>query len=94
MIYSAHEYTEFGIRFARTVEPGNPAIDARASDVSRRLAAGQPTVPFTLADELATSPFLRCREPGVIDAAARRLGRTPIDELEVFATLREWRDHF
>lgn len=93
-IYSAHEYTESGIRFARTVEPGNSAIDARASDVSRRLAAGQPTVPFTLADELATSPFLRCREPGVIDAAARRLGRTPIDELEVFATLREWRDHF
>ena len=53
-----------------------------------------PTVPFTLADEWATSPFLRCREPGVAAAAARRLGRAAVDELEVFATLREWRDHF
>lgn len=94
LIYSAHEYTESGIRFAHAVEPGNPAIDARASDVHRRLAAGMPTVPFTLADELATSPFLRCREPAVIAAAAQRLGRAPADELEVFAALREWRDHF
>lgn len=94
LIYSAHEYTESGIRFARTVEPANPAIDARARDVHERLAARMPTVPFTLADELATSPFLRCREPGVVAAAARRLGHAPADELEVFAALREWRDHF
>jgi hydroxyacylglutathione hydrolase len=94
LIYSAHEYTESGIRFANAVEPDNPAIGIRGRQVHERLGAGKPTVPFTLADELATSPFLRCREPGVISAAARRLGRAPVDELEVFATLREWRDHF
>ena len=94
LIYSAHEYTESGIRFAKAVEPANPAIDARAEAVQARLATRMPTVPFTLADEWATSPFLRCREPGVAAAAARRLGRAAVDELEVFATLREWRDHF
>jgi hydroxyacylglutathione hydrolase len=94
LIYSAHEYTASGIRFARAVEPGNPAIDVRGEAVRASLAARQPTVPFTLADELATSPFLRCDEPEVVAAAGRRLGRTPADELEVFAVLRDWRDHF
>jgi hydroxyacylglutathione hydrolase len=94
LIYCAHEYTASGIRFARAVEPGNAAIEVRASKVVEQLAARRPTVPFTVADELATSPFLRCREPEVVAAAGRRLGRKPADELEVFAALREWRDHF
>jgi hydroxyacylglutathione hydrolase len=94
LIYCAHEYTASGIRFARAVEPGNAAIDVRGKVVSALLAARRPTVPFTLADELATSPFLRCREPEVAAAARKRLGRTPTSELEVFAALREWRDHF
>lgn len=94
LIYCAHEYTASGIRFARTVEPGNAAIEARGEAVRARLAARRPTVPFTLADELATNPFLRCREPGVVAAAAARLGRPPGGELEVFTALREWRDHF
>jgi hydroxyacylglutathione hydrolase len=94
LLYCAHEYTASGIRFARAVEPGNPAIGIRGEKVRERLAARQPTVPFALAEELATSPFLRCHEPEVIAAAAARLGRKPRSELEVFAALREWRDHF
>lgn len=92
--YCAHEYTASGIRFARAVEPGNPAIEVRGAEVKRARGAGQPTVPFTIADELATNPFLRCTEPEVIAAISRRLGRMPADELEVFASLRTWRDHF
>lgn len=94
LIYSAHEYTASGIRFARTVEPGNRAVAARGEQVQRRLAQGLPTVPFTLADELATSPFLRCREPAVIAAAAAYAGRSLTDEGQTFAALRTWRDHF
>ncbi|HZV54961.1 MAG TPA: hydroxyacylglutathione hydrolase [Rhodocyclaceae bacterium] len=94
LIYCAHEYTASGIRFARAVEPGNPAIEARGREVTRLRGLGLPTVPFTLTEELATSPFLRCREPEVIASARARLGRDPASELEVFATLREWRDHF
>lgn len=94
LIYSAHEYTASGIRFARAVEPGNPAVDERGREVARRRDRGLSTVPFTLADELATSPFFRCREPGVIAAVRQRLGREPAGEPEVFAALREWRDRF
>ena len=94
LIYSAHEYTASGIRFAQAVEPGNPALPGRAAAVTRTLAQGRATVPFTLAGELATNPFLRCAEPEVVASVARRLGRPPRDELEVFADLRQWRDHF
>ena len=92
--YCAHEYTASGIRFAHAVEPGNPAIEVRGAEVKRKQEAGQPTVPFTIADELATNPFLRCTEPGVVATVAGRLGRQPANELEVFTVLREWRDHF
>jgi hydroxyacylglutathione hydrolase len=92
--YCAHEYTASGIRFAHSVEPGNPAVEVRAAEVKRKREARQPTVPFTIADELATNPFLRCTEPGVVATIAERLGRQPANELEVFTALREWRDHF
>lgn len=94
LIYCAHEYTMSGIRFARVVEPDNAALEARGAVAAQQRTDKQPTVPFTLADELATNPFLRCNEPGVIASAAKRLGRQPADELEVFTALRQWRDRF
>jgi hydroxyacylglutathione hydrolase len=94
LAYCAHEYTTSGIRFARTIEPGNAAVATRGAEVARLRAAGQPTVPFTIADELATNPFLRCGEPEVIAAVGHHLARAPANELEVFASLRAWRDHF
>jgi hydroxyacylglutathione hydrolase len=94
MVYCAHEYTASGIRFATAVEPNNTALPDRAAAVQRYLAAGQPTVPFSLADELATNPFLRCRQPEVVDSASRYVGHPLKSETEVFAALRRWRDHF
>ncbi|MBI5780500.1 MAG: hydroxyacylglutathione hydrolase [Rhodocyclales bacterium] len=94
LAYCAHEYTASGIRFAQSVEPGNAAVAIRGAEIARLRAAQQPTVPFTIADELATNPFLRCREAEVIAAVGRRLARAPADEVEVFAALRAWRDHF
>lgn len=91
-IYCAHEYTQSCLGFARTVEPDNPAIDARSAAVAARRAAGLPSVPSLLADELATNPFLRWNAPGVIAAAAARLGRPPASAAETFAAIRLWRD--
>lgn len=93
-VYCAHEYTASGIRFARAVEPGNAAVDTRGVEVARLRAQDLPTVPFTVADELATNPFLRCTESEVIAAVSSRLGHAPADEIEVFAELRAWRDRF
>jgi hydroxyacylglutathione hydrolase len=54
-----HEYTESNARFALSVDGGNAALKARAEEAHRQRAAGQPTVPSTLASELEANPFLR-----------------------------------
>jgi hydroxyacylglutathione hydrolase len=94
LVYCAHEYTASNLRFARAVEPGNAALAGRERDTAALRAAGRPTVPSTLALERATNPFLRAGDAEVRDAAAARLGRTPIDPVEVFAAIRQWKDGF
>jgi hydroxyacylglutathione hydrolase len=91
-VYCAHEYTQSCLRFAATIEPGNTAIGARAEHVARLRAAGKPSVPATLAEELATNPFLRWDAPVVRAAAAARLGHAPADDAATFAAIRAWRD--
>jgi hydroxyacylglutathione hydrolase len=49
-------------------------------------------VPSTLALELATNPFLRTREPGVVAAAEGFAGVPLGDETAVFTALRRWKD--
>ncbi|MBS3961003.1 MAG: hydroxyacylglutathione hydrolase [Sandarakinorhabdus sp.] len=70
MVYCAHEYTLANARFAIAAEPGNAAVEARLAEVEAARAAGQATVPFTIADELATNPFVRART--VEELAQRR----------------------
>ncbi|MEW6514897.1 MAG: hydroxyacylglutathione hydrolase [Pseudomonadota bacterium] len=91
-VYCAHEYTQSCLRFAKTVEPDNTAIDARIVAVAAQRAAGQPSVPSTLADELATNPFLRWSAPGVIAAATAHLGHRPTNDAATFGAIRVWRD--
>lgn len=57
-----HEYTEANARFAITVEPNNPDLQARAAEVKRLRAAGQPTVPSMIGSERAANPFLRAKD--------------------------------
>lgn len=92
LCYCAHEYTLENIGFAHWVEPENPALAERAGDAERLRAAGEPTVPSSLAVELATNPFLRVDQPGVIAAAERAAGRRLNGPTEVFAALRRWKD--
>jgi len=88
----AHEYTLANLRFARQVEPDNSDLLERLGAAEELRAAGRPTVPSTIGLELRTNPFLRCGEPPVVAAAARLLGRRPAGEVEVFATIRGWKD--
>jgi hydroxyacylglutathione hydrolase len=57
--YCAHEYTLSNGRFAVTVEPCNEALAKRMAQVEAARAAGEATVPTTIALELATNPFIR-----------------------------------
>ena len=93
-VYCAHEYTLANLRFALAVEPGNPALVARQARDAQRRAAGEPTVPSSLAEERATNPFLRVQVPAVRSAIERQAGRALHDDVEAFAALRGWKDGF
>ena len=93
-IYCAHEYTQANIRFALAVEPDNPELKQRAAEVTRLRAAGEATVPSTLALELATNPFLRWDAPAVIAAAGRFGGSQVLQPEAVFTAIREWKNKF
>jgi len=95
LVFCAHEYTLANLRFASFVEPGNQALKARVAIESAKRAQGEPTVPSTIGLEKASNPFLRYRQPAIIDSlvAARKLavGAPPV---AAFAALRQWKDHF
>ncbi|KQS03509.1 hydroxyacylglutathione hydrolase [Sphingomonas sp. Leaf357] len=59
VVYCAHEYTAANARYAVTAEPDNQATAARLAEVTAQRERGEPTVPTTIAAELATNPFLR-----------------------------------
>ena len=61
-LYCGHEYTLANARFAQHAEPGNAAIAARFDQVAQLRAAGQVTLPTTVAEERATNPFVRASD--------------------------------
>lgn len=92
-VYCAHEYTAYDLPFALACEPNNPDIRRRNVETNLLRAANRPTVPFTIALEKATNPFLRCSNPELIRTLQAR-GLADTSELAVFTALREWRDRF
>jgi hydroxyacylglutathione hydrolase len=58
LICCGHEYTESNARFALAVDPDNAALHEFVGKVEQLRAAGQPSVPSVLADELKANPFL------------------------------------
>ncbi|PZU15419.1 MAG: hydroxyacylglutathione hydrolase [Citromicrobium sp.] len=89
-LYCAHEYTAANATFARHADPDNAALAAYAEEVAARRAAGQPTVPTTLAREAATNPFLRADAPALM----ARWGDGSGDPVQTFAALRAAKDSF
>lgn len=92
-IYCAHEYTEANLRFALAVEPENAALHHRVKQVSALRAAGQPSIPSSLAEEKASNPFLRCSQVSVIEAALKN-GAVDTSQVAVFSAIRQWRNNF
>jgi hydroxyacylglutathione hydrolase len=89
-IYCGHEYTLGNLQFAKSVEPDNRAIDERMVSVRMLLNNGQPSGPSTLAQELATNPFLRGDQKTIRKAVS--LPDEP--PTSVFAELRKRKDRF
>jgi hydroxyacylglutathione hydrolase len=93
-VYCGHEYTAANLRFASDVEPLNAAAQDYSARVARLREAGEPSLPSTLGLELEVNPFLRCTKPQVREAASRHAGKELEDEVDVFANLRAWKDHY
>ncbi|KRC80080.1 hydroxyacylglutathione hydrolase [Sphingomonas sp. Root241] len=72
-VYCAHEYTQSNGRYALVAEPDNAAIRDRMDAVDRARAAGEATVPTTIALEQATNPFLRAQSIEIL--AERRAAK-------------------
>lgn len=89
-VCSGHEYTQANARFAETVDPDNPDLARRIADITAARARDEPTVPSTLALELATNPFLRAADPGI----RGHLGMKDATDAEVFAEIRGRKDRF
>jgi hydroxyacylglutathione hydrolase len=89
-MFCGHEYTEANIRFALTIEPGNAALQARAAQAKRQVAAGTPTLPSLMGEEKRANVFLRADDPQV--AAAVGLAGEPA--ARVFAEVRARKNRF
>lgn len=89
-VYCTHEYTQTNSRFALTVEPDNQALQQRMVAVNRLRGNNQPTVPTTIAEELATNPFFR--EDSV--HLQKIISMTNSKPVEVFAKVRRLKDNF
>jgi hydroxyacylglutathione hydrolase len=93
-IYCAHEYTLSNLKFARTLMPENVQLIEYQRYCESRRARGLPTLPVSLATELAINPFLRCSDPELI----RHLEKlTPVqytDAVEIFRAVRKAKDNF
>jgi hydroxyacylglutathione hydrolase len=89
-IYCGHEYTRNNAAFALTMEPGNAALQKRASEVEALRARGELTLPVTLTDELAQNPFLRPHSSEI----AERLGLVGQPLATIFAEIRRRKDRF
>ena len=73
LVCCGHEYTESNARFAVQADPGNAALQAYAAKVAAWRAAGTPSLPSRLGDELACNPFLRAPDVATLaDLRARK----------------------
>ena len=90
LVYSGHEYTVGNAKFALSVDAENTALHDRVVEILNLREEGLPTVPATLATELATNPFLRPHDPQI----RAYLEMTDATDAEVFAEIRARKNRF
>ncbi|KAJ2061170.1 Cytoplasmic glyoxalase II [Coemansia sp. S146] len=83
-VYAGHEYTKSNLRFARSVDPDNLELKQKAE----RCAELSCTMPSTIAEELATNPFMR------VDQPALQIASSKTDPVDVLGEIRRMKDNF
>ncbi len=89
-VFCTHEYTLKNIEFALTLDPNNPALQARNTEAIRLRKINQPTLPTTIEMELNINPFLRCNQEEIFKNSKAQNN----DELSVFTSIRSLRNHY
>lgn len=94
LVYCTHEYTLGNINFARTVEPSNIDLQREEHRAKQLRSENIPTLPTSIAREKSCNPFLRCHLPEINRIACLYAKKKLEQPVEVFATLREWKNNF
>ncbi|MGU3573993.1 hydroxyacylglutathione hydrolase [Brucellaceae bacterium C25G] len=89
-VYCGHEYSASNARFALTIDPDNKALQKRASEIMCLREADQLTLPTSIAQELATNPFLRSSDADI----RANLSMNDADDKDVFTRIRALKDSF
>lgn len=93
-VYCTHEYTLANLKFAAAADPDNPDLAERITSETRKREQDKPTLPSTIALELATNPFLRCSDGEVRQRVRQHQGDSSDDPVATFSALRQWKDNF
>ncbi len=92
-IFCGHEYTSSNLQFACAVEPNNQFIREYNQEIIEKTKNGEPSLPSSLKIEHMINPFIRCNEENLIDNINKKFGEVS-SEIEIFSTLRKWKDDF
>jgi len=87
-VYFGHEYTKMNLEFANYIEPCNINIQKRMESLNSR------TTPSTILLEKQTNPFLRLKEPAIINKVNEFAEKEVDSDVERFAYIRSWKTEF
>lgn len=93
-VYCAHEYTQSNLHFAEQVEPDNNDLQQHISQVNQLRQKGLSSVPSTIETECLINPFLRSEVSDVINSAIKQGCPNNPSKVDVFASIRAWKDNF
>ena len=93
-IFCAHEYTMSNIAFALAVDCENAQLKQYKTKVESLRKKNLASVPSVLGWELDVNPFLRTDHTNIVKAVSQKCSQSFSSEIEIFAALRQWKDHF
>lgn len=87
-LITGHDYTWSNARFARSVDPANAALAARAASAQQHASAHEFWALTTVGEEKATNPFFRAGEPALLAATGETSAAAN------FARLRQMKNEY
>ncbi len=93
-VYCTHEYTQSNGRFALHVLPEDTELKLFMDHVNNKRSQDIITLPSTLSQEKQLNPFLRLSDPMLLNSLQKHSSRPITSEVDAFAVLRQWKDHF